>query len=161
MKLDRTDLRILAVLQREGRITKLELARRVHLSPTPCWERLHRLEQAGIIRGYHADVSLAALGPHATAITEVTLASHTRDDFERFEAAVRAVPEIVGCWATGGGIDYVLRVVTRDVERYQRLMERLLADDIGIDRYFSYFVTKPVKESGVPVEVIVEPDPGR
>lgn len=157
-RLDAIDLRILAVLQREGRITKLALAERVGLSPSPCWERLRRLEDAGIVTGYHARVAARLLGPTTIAFAEITLSSHRQADFTRFESAIAGVPEIVECWALGGGLDYLLKVVTSDVDAYQRLIDRLLAADLGIDRYFTYIVTKPVKESaGVPIESLARP----
>lgn len=152
-KLDTIDLRILATLQREGRITKLALAERVGLSPSPCWERLRRLEAAGIVTGYHARIAHRLLGPTTIAFAEITLASHRQADFDRFETAVSAIPEIVECWAVGGGLDYLLKVITTDIDAYQRLIDGLLAADVGIDRYFTYIVTKPVKEEpGPPVE---------
>lgn len=152
-RLDAIDLRILAVLQREGRITKLALAERVGLSPSPCWERLRRLEACGIVAGYHARIAARLLGPATAAFAEITLASHRQSDFARFESAVAEIPEIVECWAVGGGLDYLLKVVTPDVDGYQRLMDGLLAADLGIDRYFTYIVTKPIKEGGaLPIE---------
>ncbi len=147
MKLDELDLKILVALQREGRMTKLKLAERINLSPTPCWERLRRLEQAGIITGYHARIRLENLTRATIVLVEMTLKRHRREDFDRFEAAVQTIPEILECYATGGGIDYMLKVIARDVDAYQRLIDRLLTDDVGIDRYFTYIVTKPVKES--------------
>ncbi|WP_372423310.1 Lrp/AsnC family transcriptional regulator [Salinarimonas chemoclinalis] len=150
-KLDAVDLRILAAVQRNGRITKLALAEAVGLSPTPCWNRLDRLEKAGIVTGYHARVSLKGLGlSAATVMMEVTLGAHRRADFERFERAVRATPEIVSCWSVGGGVDYVLKVVTRDIDAYQRLVDGLLERQIGIDRYFTYIVTRTVKDEPGP-----------
>jgi len=157
LKLDPIDLRILAAVQRNGRITKLALAEEVGLSPTPCWTRLDRLEKAGIVAGYHARVSLKALGVSAaTVMMEVTLGAHRQADFERFERAVRDVPEIVSCWSVGGGVDYVLKVVARDIDAYQRLVDALLERQIGIDRYFTYIVTRVVKdEPGAPLEVLL------
>jgi len=147
VKLDAIDLKILAALQREGRMSKVKLAETVNLSPSPCWERLRRLEKAGIIAGYHARIDLTKLAKTATVWMEVTLRHHTQDAFDVVERAVQDVPEIVGCWATGGGIDYLLKVVAKDVDAYQRLVSRLLNADVGIDRYFTYIVTKPVKET--------------
>jgi Lrp/AsnC family transcriptional regulator, regulator of ectoine-degradation genes len=144
-KLDRIDLKILDVLSRDGRITKLRLAEVVNLSPAACWERLRRLESDGIIAGYGARINLERLGPVTTILVEVTLRSHRREDFRRFEATIAAEPEIVACDATGGGVDYVLRVVTTGIEAYQALVERLLAAEIAIDTYFTYVVTKRVK----------------
>ena len=149
-RLDAIDLKILATLQKEGRITKLALAERVNLSPTPCWERLKRLEKAGFIEGYRADIALAKLGGATTVLVEITLKQHRFEDFEIFERAVRNVPEIVECLATGGGIDYLLKIVTSDIDTYQRLIDELLTAGIGIDRYFTYVVTRTVKSAAQP-----------
>lgn len=146
IKLDAVDLRILATVARDGRITKRALAEAVGLSPTPCWTRLARLEKAGLITGYHARIAPEILGPVTTVMLEVSLKSHTRSDFERFEAAMRDHPQVVGCWALGGGVDYLVRVVARDIDAYQKLIDSWLAGEIGIDRYFTYIVTKVVKD---------------
>ncbi|RWP37021.1 MAG: Lrp/AsnC family transcriptional regulator [Mesorhizobium sp.] len=146
LKLDQIDLKILDAVQRDGRITKLALADKVGLSPTPCWMRLRKLEKAGIVSGYHARVAMRAVAPVATVLMEVTLASHRQADFDRFERAIRDVPEIVACWSVGGGVDYLLKVMARDIDAYQRLVDALLEREIGIDRYFTYIVTKTVKE---------------
>ena len=156
-RLDAIDLRILATLQREGRITKLALAERVGLSPSPCWERLKRLEKAGYIAGYRAEIALAKLGGVTTVMVEVTLKKHGFEDFQVFERAVRKIPEIVECLATGGGIDYLLKVVTADIDAYQRLIDELLTAGIGIDRYFSYVVTRTVKTAAQPPVALFEP----
>ncbi|RUU27965.1 MULTISPECIES: Lrp/AsnC family transcriptional regulator [Mesorhizobium] len=145
-KLDQIDLKILDAVQRDGRITKLALADKVGLSPTPCWMRLRKLEKAGIVSGYHAKVAMRAVAPVATVLMEVTLASHRQADFDRFERVIRDVPEIVACWSVGGGVDYLLKVMARDIDAYQRLVDALLEREIGIDRYFTYIVTKTVKE---------------
>ncbi len=155
-RLDAIDLKILATLQKEGRITKQALAERVNLSPTPCWERLKRLEKAGFIKGYRAEIDLAKLAAMTTVLVEVVLKQHRLEDFEIFERAVQGIPEIVECLATGGGIDYLLKIVTRDIDAYQRLIDELLAAGIGIERYFTYVVTRSVKTAGQPpVEVLV------
>ncbi|ESZ21691.1 AsnC family transcriptional regulator [Mesorhizobium sp. L48C026A00] len=146
LRLDQIDLKILDAVQRDGRITKLALADKVGLSPTPCWMRLRKLEKAGIVSGYHARVAMRAVAPVATVLMEVTLASHRQADFDRFERVIRDVPEIVACWSVGGGVDYLLKVMARDIDAYQRLVDALLEREIGIDRYFTYIVTKTVKE---------------
>jgi Lrp/AsnC family transcriptional regulator of ectoine degradation len=148
-KLDQTDLRILDAIQRDGRITKLALAEKVGLSPTPCWMRLRKLEKAGIVAGYHAHLNLRSVAPLATVLMEVTLGAHRQADFDRFERTIRDIPEIVACWSVGGGVDYVLKVVARDIDHYQRLVDSLLDREIGIDRYFTYIVTRTVKEETV------------
>lgn len=158
LRLDAVDLKILAVLQRDGRITKVGLAEAVNLSPSPCWERLKRLEQAGLIKGYQAQLDLARVAPVTEVLVEVTLEHHRQEDFARFEQAMQETPEVLDCWATGGGLDYLLRVVTADVDGYQRLIDRLLEAEIGIDRYFTYIVTRPVKsQAPLPVETLLGP----
>lgn len=151
-KLDAYDVRILAALQRNGRMTKLRLAEEIGLSPSPCWERMRRLEEQGLIRGYHAEIGADRLVQTATILVEITLRSHQATDFERFETAIADIPEIVECYATGGGIDYLLKVVALDIDHYQRVIDRLLLDEVGIDRYFTYIVTRAVKSGcGIPL----------
>lgn len=118
MKLDDIDLKILAALQRDGRVTKLRLGELVNLSPSACFERLRRLEQSGYVRGYHADIDLNRVVHTTTALVEITLGRHEAADFEHFEAAIAAAPEILECYSIGGGIDYVLKVVAVDIEHY-------------------------------------------
>lgn len=156
MKLDAIDLRILDAIQRDGRITKLALAEKAGLSPTPCWMRLRKLEKAGIISGYHAHVALRRVAPVASVMVELTLANHRQADFDRFERAVRDIPEIVCCWSVGGGVDYILKIVAADIDAYQRLIDLLLDRELGIARYFTYIVTKTVKEeAALPVSLLM------
>jgi len=143
--LDETDLRILSVLQRNGRITKTELAEQVHLSASACFERMRRLEKSKVILSYHANVNLRAVAHSQAFFTEVTLKSHHAYDFRRFESFILSMPEIVECYAVGGGIDYVTKIVCRDVDQYQALLDHLLDAEIGINQYFTYIVTKSVK----------------
>ena len=145
VKLDATDLRILSALQRHGRLSKARLAGLVNLSASPAWTRLKRLEEAGIVRGYHADVDIGRIASATMVLVEITLKQHRYADFERFERHVRGIDEIVECHATGGGVDYVMKVVVPGIEAYQGLIDRLLIADIGIDRYFTYVVTREVK----------------
>ncbi len=146
LRLDNRDIAILAILSREGRIAKTELAARVNLSPTPCWDRMRRLERAGLIRGYRAEIDLALLGPHVQVFVTVELDSHRAESFQTFERAVAGTPAITGCWAIGGGYDYLMQVVAPDIAGFQALMDGLLDSRAGLRRYFSYIVTKPVKD---------------
>lgn len=161
MKLDAIDLRILDAVQRDGRITKVALAEEVGLSPTPCWMRLRKLEKAGIISGYHARVVVRRVAPVASVMMEVTLENHRQADFDRFERAVAAIPEIVACWSVGGGVDYILKIMAADIDAYQRLVDGLLDRQIGIARYFTYIVTKTVKEeTALPLTALLSaPEP--
>lgn len=155
IKLDDRDLAILRVLSSEGRMSKTALADKVGLSATPCWNRLKRLEQTGVIGGYGARINLRKLGPHVTVFVAAELTDHTAASFQSFEAAVQRKDEIVACWGLGGGFDYLMQVVAKDIDAYQRFMDSLLEARIGLARYFTYIVTKPVKSSGVPpVEIL-------
>lgn len=143
-RLDRIDLRILGQLQKNGRITNVDLADAVGLSASPCLMRVKRLEKAGYISGYGAHIQLQKLGDTVTIFTEVTLSDHRSQDFSRFEAAIRAVDEVIDCHLVSGGYDYLLRFMTRSIQHYQDTIENLLARDIGIEKYFSYVVIKTV-----------------
>lgn len=153
LKLDRLDLRILSKLQQNGRMTNVDLAEAVGLSPSPCLARVKRLEQSGYILGYGAQVQLEKLGETVTVFTEVTLADHHREDFVRFEAAIRSVDEVIECHLVSGGYDYLLKFITRGVSHYQSIIEELLDRNIGIDKYFSYIVIKsPFVKKHYPIE---------
>jgi DNA-binding Lrp family transcriptional regulator len=141
-KLDRLDFRILAHLQDNGRITNVDLADAVGLSPSPCLSRVKRLEKHGYITGYGAMVALAKLGSTLTVFTEVTLSDHRSGDFSRFEQRAKGVPEIVEAHLVSGGYDYLLKFVCRDVSHYQEVIESILERDFGIEKYFSYIVIK-------------------
>jgi Lrp/AsnC family transcriptional regulator of ectoine degradation len=146
LKLDNYDLKILSTVQRDGRISKSALAEAIGLSASPCWTRLKRLEEAGVIVAYQAKISFRTITSFAAVFVEVTLKSHKHIAFQNFEERIKTTDEVVSCDAVGGGIDYMLKVITRDIDSYQRLIDQLLEDDIGIDRYFSYIVTRAVKE---------------
>jgi Lrp/AsnC family transcriptional regulator of ectoine degradation len=143
--LDATDIRILSAVQRHGQLSKARLAEIVNLSATPCWARLTRLRAAGYIRGYHADIVLDRVIDATRVVVTVSLSSHRKADFDRFEAHVRAVDEIINCVATGGGIDYVMTVVTPSLSTFQQVMEDMLVADLAIDRYMTYFATRLIK----------------
>jgi DNA-binding Lrp family transcriptional regulator len=154
-KLDRIDLKILAELQRCGRITNVELADLVCLSPSPCLARVKRLEKAGYISGYSAQVDLNKLGEFLIVFTEVTLAEHRSGDFSRFEKRIVQVDEIIECHLVSGGYDYLLKFITRSVAQYQKLIEQMLASDFGIDKYFSYIVIKsPFVKQSLPIQAL-------
>ena len=151
MKPDKIDYKIIDTLQKDGRITKQTLAERISLSPSACLERMRRLEDNGYIRGYHADIAMEKLASYSAVIVEITLKHHQADHFHRFENAIMDIPQIVECYSVGGGIDYILKFVVQSIEHYQDIMDKMLNDDIGIERYFSYFVTKQKKKTFYPV----------
>lgn len=145
--LDATDVRILSAVQKHGQLSKSKLAEIVNLSPTPCWARLNRLRAAGFIRGYHADLAFDRVGDFTRVIVTIALTNHRKADFDRFEAHVRKLDEVVECIATGGGTDYVLKVFSPNLSAFQNLMESMLAADLGIQRYMTYIVTREVKST--------------
>ena len=152
-RLDRIDIHILSHLQRNGRATNVDLADAVGLSPSPCLIRVKRLEKAGYVTGYGAHVQLEKLGDLQVVFTQVTLSDHRREDFARFEAAVRNVDEIVECHLVSGGFDYLLKFVTRSVTHYHSIAEDVLRQGVNIEKYFSYIVIKsPLVRSHYPIE---------
>ncbi len=148
--LDDRDIAILRILSEHGRISKTDLAERVGLSPTPCWNRLKRLEETGLIESYHARVELRKIGPHVTVFLAAELRDHTAERFQAFERAVQAYDEVTACWGLGGGFDYLLQIVTRDIDAYQRLVDDMLDSRMGLARYYTYIVTKAVKAPSPP-----------
>ena len=146
-KLDERDIQILSILQSEGRITKTALADKLNLSLTPSWDRLQRLEEAGIIESYGAKLSSSFLSNFHLVITEVELESHKQGQFARFEEAIMGFDEVLSCWSVGGGLDYILKVLVKDVLDYQDFLKRVLKADIGLRRYFSYAVLDRIKDT--------------
>ena len=148
-KLDERDIQILSILQEEGRITKTALADRLNLSLTPSWDRLQRLEEEGIIESYGARLSSPFLKNFHLVITEVELESHKEGEFARFEDAIMGFDEVLSCWSVGGGLDYILKVLVKDVSDYQYFLKRVLKANIGLRRYFSYAVLDKIKDSEI------------
>jgi DNA-binding Lrp family transcriptional regulator len=158
-KLDRLDISILSHLQRNGRISNVELANSVGLSPSPCLIRVKRLEKAGYIAGYGAHVELAKLGSMQVVFTQVTLSDHRREDFDQFEAAVRSIDEVVECHLVSGGFDYLLKFITRGVAHYHSIAEKVLRQSVNIEKYFSYIVIKSTFDKGYyPIEKLYAQD---
>lgn len=145
LALDAADIRILCGLQQHGQLSKAKLAEISGLSATPCWARLTRLKAAGYIRGYHAEIALGQLADFAQVIVTVSLSRHRKADFDRFEAYVNGRDEIIDCIATGGGVDYIMKVVSPSLTAFQDFVEDLHAEDLGIDRYMTHFATRQVK----------------
>lgn len=151
-KLDRIDIRILAVLQRNGRITNVELADEVNLSPSPCLMRVKKLQQAGYITGYSAQINLAQLGETLTVFTEFTLKNHRQIDFARFQEALEKIDSCVECHLISGGYDYLAKFVTSSITDYQSMVEGLIDRNVGVDKYFSFVVLKtPFVKQHIPL----------
>lgn len=156
MKLDRIDINILAHLQCNGRLTNVELAHAVGLSPSPCLSRVKKLENAGYIEGYHAQIALQKLHDVVTVFTEITLSDHRREDFAKFETAIRKMDTLQECHLVSGGYDYLLKFMTRSVAHYQKVIENILVQNIGVDKYFSYVVIKSqIERNSIPVSAVL------
>ena len=155
-KLDERDIQILSILQSEGRITKTALADKLNLSLTPSWDRLQRLEEAGIIESYGAKLSSSFLSNFHLVITEVELESHKQGQFARFEEAIMGFDEVLSCWSVGGGLDYILKVLVKDIADYQDFLKRVLKADIGLRRYFSYAVLDRIKDTDVVPDNLIQ-----
>lgn len=147
--IDRTDLRILELLQREGRLSNAELAQRVALSPSPCLRRVRELEETGVIREYVARLDPWRVGLGLQAFVTVTLEKRREAQIQAFHSAVQSAPEVLSCFALTGEMDYLLHIVAEDLEHFSRfLMQRLLKLD-GVANVKSSFVLDAVKDSTV------------
>jgi len=142
--LDATDRRILAALQKEGRITNAELSERVNLSPSACHRRVQRLEEDGFIAAYVALVDARRLGKPTTVFVEITLESQAEDLLDAFEREVARVPDILECHLMAGSADYLLKIVAEDTEDFARIHRRFLSRLPGVRQMQSSFALREV-----------------
>jgi Lrp/AsnC family leucine-responsive transcriptional regulator len=150
--LDATDRRILAALQKEGRITNADLAERVNLSPSACHRRVQRLEEEGFIAAYVALLDARRLGKPTTVFVEITLESQAEDLLDAFEREVARVPDILECHLTAGTADYLLKIVAEDTEDFARIHRRFLSRLPGVRQMQSSFALREVvKTTALPV----------
>jgi len=153
MKLDRADRRILRELQLDGKLSNAALAQRVGLSESACLRRVRLLESSGVIERYTAVLNAPRVGVTVSFIIRITLRAQTDQDLGAFERAIRAVPQVMECDLTTGESDYVLRVVARDAEDFERLHSKVLTKLPGVARVDSSFVLRPVvRNAGLPIE---------
>ncbi|MCA1443549.1 Lrp/AsnC family transcriptional regulator [Ensifer sp. IC4062] len=157
MKLDRIDIKILSELQKNGRMTYVELAELVNLSATPCLVRVKKLQAEGYIGGYSAMINMGKLGQVLTVFTEMTLRNHRQADIARFMSAIQNIEQIIECHVVSGDYDYLVKFVASSIGEYQSLMERLVEMDIGIEKYFSFVVLKsPITKYHMPLTNLFE-----
>lgn len=142
---DASDAAILGALQQDARLTVAELAERVHLSTSPVWRRVKRLEEGGVIAGYRASLDRRALGWGVLAFIAVTIEDHGEEQALAFEAAVAALPEIVACWSIAGSADFLLQVVGRDLDSYADFAMTTIRRMPGIKAMRTIFTLKEVK----------------
>lgn len=145
--LDFIDLQLLTTLQNEGRIPVVELAKKVNLSATPCTLRMRRLEQEGVITGYHARINPVALNQALMVFVTVSLKATDEASLKAFNAAVKPVKQILECHMLGGGFDYLLKIRVRDMPEYREILGSIIGALPMIESTHSYFVMEQVKES--------------
>jgi Lrp/AsnC family leucine-responsive transcriptional regulator len=143
--MDRYDRRILDLLQKDGRLTNLELAEKIGLSPSPCLRRVRALEASGIINGYHALLDAQKLGLTLTALVYISMDRHTPERFAHFEARIRTLPEVLECLLiTGQDADYQIKAVVRDMQAFQHLLLDQITRIDGVTGVHSSFVLRRV-----------------
>ena len=154
VSLDRIDKHILKLMQGNGRISNLELADQVGLSPTPCSRRVKRLEESGLITGHVTLLDPQALGLNLTAIVGIAMDRHTPDRFESFEKAISTMPEVIECSiVTGQTADFLLKVVVRDMQHYEKFLLGNLTRLEGVSGVHSSFVLRElVKNTALPLD---------
>ncbi|MCL4801385.1 MAG: Lrp/AsnC family transcriptional regulator [Burkholderiales bacterium] len=147
IRLDRTDRRLLDLLQTDGRLSNVELAEKVALSPSPCLRRVRALEEAGVIRQYVALLDPAKVGLDLLAYVSVKLEKRGKMPIDAFTQAVRGWPEVVACYAMTGEMDYLLRVQVADLEHYSRFVMDALLKQPGVLDVRSNFVLERIKDT--------------
>ncbi|MDE2515755.1 MAG: Lrp/AsnC family transcriptional regulator [Rhodospirillales bacterium] len=152
MKLDRIDLAILDHLQKDGRAGAAEIGEKVGLSPSPCHRRQKLLEERGVIQRYVALVDQQSVGLSMSVFVRVTMMNHTDDNLRAFEQAIAAFPEVMECYEMAGGTDYLLRVVTADLQSYEHFLRHRLTPMPGVRSFQSSFALKRiVYRTGLPL----------
>ncbi|CAM4086557.1 winged helix-turn-helix transcriptional regulator [Roseateles saccharophilus] len=146
-ELDRIDLKILDILQREGRLPITELSERIGLSASPCTERVRRLERSGVITGYHARVDPHALGRSLLVFVELTLSTKSEDIFAQVKRELQLVPEVLECHLVSGGFDYLVKARLGQMNDYRQLLGKILKKIPVPAQSHSYVVMEEVKET--------------
>jgi len=155
--MDQTDLRILAALQANGRIANIDLARASELAPSTTLERVRRLEERGVVRGYRALLDAPALGYGIQAMVMVNLGRHQALSIEDFEADIRAVAEVRACFHLTGRYDYLVHVVARDIDHLRELVTHRLAGIRGVEKQETFLVlATPKEDEGCPLDLVIE-----
>ena len=151
--LDSIDRKLLAELQAEGRVTNVDLARRVALTAPPCLRRVRALEEAGVIKGYHAELDAASLGFAITVFAMVSLKSQAEEDLRAFENHIKALPEVRECHMLNGEIDFILKIVSKDLQSFQEFLTSKLTPAPNVASVKTSLTIRTAKnEPGVPLE---------
>ena len=152
-KFDPIDIQILRELQADGRMTNVELAQRVGLTAPPCLRRVRALEESGVITSYHAELDAVSLGFGITVFAMVSLRSQAESDLEAFESHIAALPEVRECYMLNGEIDFILKIVARDLQSFQRFLTSRLTSAPNVSSVKTSLTIRRSKNAvGVPVE---------
>ncbi len=155
MQLDRYEKQILAILQNDAHISSSELAERIGLSQSPCWRRVNMLEQSGVIRKRVVLVDRHKVGLRAQVFAQVKLSAHGRTHLADFETAIGDIPEVIECYVLMGTVDFLLRVVTVDIEAYEKLFFEKLSRLPGVQEITSSIALSEIKSStALPVHLV-------
>jgi Lrp/AsnC family leucine-responsive transcriptional regulator len=151
MKLDKFDVAILRALQRDARASLQDISAQVGLSSTPCWNRIKRLEEGGVIRGYTVRIDPDEIGLRDTVILQVTLESHSEETLYDFGRALEQIPEVLEAFLVSGDYDYYIRIAVRDTRDYERILRERLYQIPGIRHSKSSFVLRTLKSGMLPL----------
>ncbi len=149
VKLDSTDKKILEILQANSNITNAQLAIEIGLSPAPTLERVKKLENAGVLKSYHAVIDPAAIGMGVSTFVTVSLKGHNKDNIERFIKAIKEIEEVVECHHVTGQADFILKIVAPDIPAYQKLMLEKVSNIEVVDNLQSTIILSTFKDSKV------------
>ena len=148
--MDKIDRKILAELQHNGRASLQEISQAVGLSSTPCWTRMKKLEETGVIERYTVNLNAEALGLGETVMVQVTLDSHSDNTLEKFGETLASIPEVVEAYLVSGEYDYLLRIAVKDTKDYERLLREKLYKIKGVRHSKSSFVLRTLKKADLP-----------
>lgn len=147
LKLDKTDRKILEILQQNGKITNAELAQRIGLSPAPTLERVKKLEKSGVIKSYHARLDNEKIGLGVNTFVMVSLKGHNKENIERFISSIETIDEIIECHHVTGTGDFILKVISQDIPSYQKLMLEKVTNIDVVDNMQSMIILSTFKDS--------------
>ena len=149
--MDNLDRKILQVLQADSRTSLHDIGQAVGLSPSPCWGRIKKMEEAGVIEGYTVRLNAQALGLGETVLVQVTLDNHSDNTLEKFGETLASIPEVIEAWLVSGEYDYLLRIAVKDTKDYERLLRERLYKIKGIRHSQSSFVLRTLKKADLPL----------
>lgn len=147
LKFDKTDRKILEILQKSAKITNAQLSKDIGLSPAPTLERVKKLENLGVINSYHAKLDTSKIGLGVTTFVLVTLSGHNKENIDKFIEEINTIDEVIECHHITGAGDFILKVISKDIPAYQKLMLEKVSDIKVVDNMQSMVVLSTFKDS--------------